>query len=251
MRKLAFLAYAAIAYVLAMANLAYLVGFFADVGVPKSIASGTPALPVWQALVADACLVLGFGLHHSLTARSAFKRRWTRIVPPPLERATYLYMTAAMTAALVLLWQPIPITIWSVEPDWAVGLILTGYLSVWGAMFVSTFQFGHLGFFGLAQVWRHVQGCRTPQPYLATRFLYGIVRHPISAGWMLIPWITPHLTLGHAVFGAAAIAYVLAATPFEEGDLAAELGRDYERYRATVPAFLPRARRDDARRTRT
>ena len=242
MEKFAFLAYATIAYALAMANLAYLVGFFADVGVPKSIASGTSALPIGLAIVLDAALVLGFGLHHSLTARSAFKRRWTRIVPPPLERATYLYMTAAATALLVLLWQPIPLTIWRVESPWAVGAITVAYLSVWCAMFASTFQFGHLGFFGLAQVGRHLRARSAPRPKLATRFLYGFVRHPISAGWMLVPWITPNLTLGQAVFGAAAAAYVIAATPFEEADLARELGPAYERYRSSVPAFFPLGR---------
>ena len=62
MKKFPFLAYATIAYALAMANLAYLVGFFADAGVPKSIATGISALPIGLAIVLHAALVLGFGL---------------------------------------------------------------------------------------------------------------------------------------------------------------------------------------------
>jgi methanethiol S-methyltransferase len=68
------------------------------------------------------------------------------------------------------------------------------------------------------------------------------VRHPISLGWMLAPWVTPHLTVGQLVFAICATAYVLAATSFEEADLIEALGDRYRTYRAEVPAFLPRLR---------
>ena len=106
-QRVAIMAYAAFAYLVAMISLAYIVGFLADFGVPKGINDG-PDSPVWLALIIDAGLVAVFGLQHSTTARRRFKVWWTGYVPPSIERATYLYMTAGMTIFLVTLWRPVP-----------------------------------------------------------------------------------------------------------------------------------------------
>jgi methanethiol S-methyltransferase len=243
MRNLAILGYAGLAYLLALANIGYIVAFLADFGVPKTVNSGRCDGDLWRAVTINATLVFGFGLHHSITARTAFKRWWTRLVPDHLERATYLYMTAAATAVLVVMWQPIPITLWRVEALPAVVAITALYLAIWGTMFAATFQFGHFGFFGLAQAMARVRARPAPEAPLASRWLYGIVRHPISLGWMLAPWVTPHLTVGQLVFAICGTLYVLAATGFEEADLIEALGDRYRNYRAAVPAFLPRLQR--------
>lgn len=235
------LVYAGVAYVLAMANIAYIVGFLADFGVPKGINDGEVG-PFWPSVAINLGLIWVFGLHHSTTARRWFKARWTRLVSPALERATYLYMTALATLALVIFWQPIPLTVWQVDNALGYWAIWAMYLAVWGMMFSATFHFGHFGFFGLAQAWSKVTGNGPSETSFCARWLYGIVRHPISLGWMLTPWLTPHMTVGQIVFAFGATAYVLVATVFEERDLAAELGDTYQRYRRQVPAFLPRAR---------
>jgi methanethiol S-methyltransferase len=154
-------------------------------------------------------------------------------------------MTAAATAVLVIFWQPIPITLWRIEALPAVVGITALYLAIWGMMFAATFHFGHLGFFGLAQAWARVRARPAPEAPFASRWLYGIVRHPFSLGWMLA-WVTPHLTVGQLVIAICATAYVLAATGFEEADLIEALGDRYRAYRTEVPAFLPRLRRASA-----
>jgi methanethiol S-methyltransferase len=245
------LLYAGIAYVLAIFNIGYIVAFLADFdmpliggyGMPKTINTGRFDGNIWQAVTINALLVLGFGLHHSVTARASFKRWWTRYVPQYIERATYLYMTVAMTAMLVILWQPIPITIWRIEATWAVATIVSIYLMIWTMMFLATFHFGHFSFFGLAQAWQRIRGQGGGEPGFAARYLYAVIRHPISLGWMITPWVTPHLTIGQVVFAVSATIYILAATPFEEADLIGEFGERYHRYRREVPAFLPFGRR--------
>jgi protein-S-isoprenylcysteine O-methyltransferase Ste14 len=164
-------------------------------------------------------------------------------VPPSLERATYLYMTALATGALMFFWQPIPVTVWQVEDRAACWAIWAAYLGVWGMMFSATFHFGHFGFFGLAQAWAKMTDRGPAETSFCARWLYGIVRHPISLGWMLTPWLTPHMTVGQSVFAIGATIYVLLATAFEEADLVADLGDVYRRYRAEVPAFVPGLRR--------
>lgn len=239
LKRCLILFYAGLAYLLSLAAIAYLVGFLADFGVPKSVNGPASEGSLSQAILWNCLLVAGFGLHHSLTARIRFKRWWTTIIPAHVERATYLYMTTIATGLLVVLWQPIPLTVWRIASDSAAILIVALYLGVWTAMFSATFQIGHLGFFGLGPVLDKLFA-RNPGPVpFAARALYGLVRHPISLGWMVVPWITPHMTLGQLVFALATSAYVLIATVYEENDLIAELGDTYRRYQRQVPAFIP------------
>ncbi|AWW73738.1 hypothetical protein CD351_04790 [Erythrobacter sp. KY5] len=238
MRKLLMLVFAAVAYLLSLASLTYIVGFIADIGVPKGISDGEQ-VSIWAAIVIDATLIAMFGLHHSITARSSFKRWWTKIVPAPIERATYLYMTAINVGLLVYYWKPIPITIWRVEAPVSLGLILTAYAGVWVMMVAATFHFGHFRFLGLAQAWENFRQTPPEKGAMSARFLYALVRHPISVGWMLAPFFVAHFTVGHLVFAGATMAYVLLATPFEEADLIEEIGEPYREYRRRVPAFVP------------
>ncbi len=237
-RKSLMLAYAAGAYVLALANLVYIMGFLVDVGVSKGITDG-PETSIWLAILIDAGLIGLFGLHHSITARSSFKRWWSRFIPAPIERATYLYMTSIMTALLIVHWRPIPVTIWQVEPLWAIFIVYAAYLAVWTMMTAATFHFGHFGFLGLAQAWQNFTSKPADADDMTARYLYALVRHPISLGWMVAPLIVPHLTVGHLVFAGATFAYIMIATPFEEADLIKALGTSYDQYRKRVPAFVP------------
>lgn len=241
------LLYATGGYVTGLASIALIVTFLADLPLPWAIHAGDPG-PLWPSIIANLALLWLFGLHHSVTARRWFKKRWANIIPPALERANYLYMTAVLTVLLVWLWQPIPATVWQVSNPFGIGLLWAVYLGVWALMFSATFPIGHLRFFGLAQAWERVRGVPAPQARFTARWLYGVLRHPISLGWMLVPWLTPHMTLGQMVFALATAAYVLTATAFEESDLIAELGESYRRYRSEVPAFLPRLPRRSRRR---
>lgn len=240
--RTAILIYAAAAYCVAMASIACIAGFLQGFGVPKGINDGS-AGAFWPSVFIDIGLVWVFGLHHSATARTSFKRLWKRFLPPEMERATYLYMTAVITVALIHFWQPIPVLIWQIDTPMLHWAIISAYLLVLAAMFSATFPIGHFAFFGLAPAWQKFAG-RKPEPAsFTTRWLYAFVRHPISLGWMVLPWLTPALSVGQLCFALATACYVLAATVFEEADLSAELGKTYEAYRQRVPAFLPFARR--------
>ncbi len=237
-RKSLLLIYAVVAYLLATAALLYIMGFLIDFGVPKGIGDGKE-IGLWPAIAIDVGLIGAFGLHHSITARTSFKRWWTRIIPAPIERATYLYMTVTMIGLLIHFWHPIPITIWHVQSPLASGAIVVLYLSIWTMMSAATFHFGHFRFFGLAQAWQNFRQLRPKPANMTERYLYALVRHPISLGWMTAPFATPHLTAGHLVFAGATLTYVLLATPFEENDLIAEIGEPYMNYRERVPTYVP------------
>lgn len=148
-------------------------------------------------------------------------------------------MTAGMTVILVTFWRPIPAAIWRVDQPILARVIVACYLAVWLLMYASTFHFGHLSFFGLQQALDRFRQRPSGSTTFTARYLYALVRHPISLGWMLTPWLTPHMTLGQLTFAVSITAYVLIATRFEESDLIDELGERYLEYRKQVPAFIP------------
>ena len=78
-RRASVLAYGVVAYALFLGVLLYTIGFLAGVGVPKDVDDGTPG-PAWLAVLVNAGLLTLFAVQHSVMARPAFKRWWTRLV---------------------------------------------------------------------------------------------------------------------------------------------------------------------------
>jgi len=63
---------------------------------------------------------------------------------------------------------------------------------------------------------------------------YGVVRHPIYLGWLLIVWPAPAMTPSHAVFAAISTAYLIVATVYEERSLHETFGPAYADYARKV-----------------
>jgi protein-S-isoprenylcysteine O-methyltransferase Ste14 len=190
-------------------------------------------------LATNLAVLAAFLVLHSVMARPAFKARWTRLISPALERATYILVSGITTFAMVWAWQPLPQTLWLVEHPASRLALQVGYAVGWLTIVLATFNIDHFSFFGLRQAWDHMLGRAAHQVPFTARFLYGVVRHPISLGWVILFWSTPHMTVGHLLFAGCMTAYIALVTPIEEADLVAALGDDYIRYRRRVRAFIP------------
>ena len=236
--------YAVLAYAAAQACLLYLVGFLADVVVPRSVDGRTGATGVGTgaALARDAALVLLFGVTHSVLARPGAKRLVVRAVPRAAERSTYVLVAAAALGALMLAWTPLPSTVWHVDGAARV-LLLVLYAAGWALALVSTFAVDHADLFGLKQAWAAVRGTAYAPPALDGGGLHRHVRHPLMAGLLVVLWASPTMTVGHLALAAALTGYVAVGVALEERDLLAAHGAAYAAYRASTPALLPRPAR--------
>ncbi len=237
MPALIILVYAAAVYLFFLAVLGYAAGFFAGFGVPKGIDQG-PRAAVPVAVAIDLLLLLLFAVQHTVMARPWFKRRWTRIVPGPAERTTFVLAASLALALLFWQWRPVRGTVWSLSGPGAYALWAV-YAAGWAAV-SSTFLISHFDLFGLRQAWLHARRVRYSPPPFTERGVYGRIRHPLMAGFVVIFWSAPTMTAGHVLFAATATGYILAGIAFEEHDLIHGLGGTYTAYRARVPALIPR-----------
>lgn len=236
--RAAVLGYGLLAYLLFVLTLLYYVGFLANVGVPKGIDDG-PVVPLVEVIVVDLGLIALFAVQHSVMARSWFKDRWTRVVPPPTERSTFVLVASVVLMAVAWFWRPGPTVVWDI--DGTAGWVLWGAYGLGLAIVIlSSFQISHTELFGIQQVYAYYQG-RDPAPIpFQTPGLYRYVRHPLMTGLLLWFWATPHMTVGHLLFSGGFTVYILFGIRLEERMLSDIYGEKYREYRRTVPMLVPR-----------
>ena len=236
-KRVFYFVYGLVSYLVFLATFLYAVGFIGGFGVPTRL-DAPAALPFGEALLIDAGLLGLFAVQHSVMARKWFKDRWTRLVPQPLERATYVLLSSLALIVMFWQWQPMGIGIWTVTNPAGRAALYAGFAFGWGLVLVSTFLINHFDLFGLRQVWFTLSG----KPYVALPFatpgLYRFVRHPLYVGWFFAFWMTPTMTAAHLLFAVATTTYILLAIQFEERDLVREF-REYEEYRRRVPMIVP------------
>jgi len=238
LRRYAAYAYGWLAYLLALATVVYAVGFLANAVVPKSVDAGA-GFSLGPPLVVDLALIGLFGLQHSLMARPGFKARWTRLVPEPVERSTYVVFAACALLVLMWGWQPLPAVLWHVEGVPSL-VLLGGSLVGWLFMLAAVNMIDGDDLMGRRQTRAYLRG-QSPEPIdFATPAAYRYVRHPIMTGFLVAFWLTPHMTVGHLLFAAGMTGYLLVGVTLEERDLVAAFGDRYDRYRDAVPMFFPR-----------
>jgi methanethiol S-methyltransferase len=237
MRILA-LAYGLICYALFFGTFLYAIAFVGNLPVPHTVDAGTAA-PLPTAIAIDVLLLGVFAIQHSVMARPAFKRWWTKIVPAPIERSTYVLFASLALILLFWQWRPISTPMWTATDPAGAAILTALFWTGWGIVLISTFLISHFELFGLRQVWLHARQQPFPDPVFRTPYLYGLVRHPIYLGFLIAFWSTPNMSAGHMLFAAATTAYILIAIQFEERDLIAMFGEAYASYRKRVPMLLP------------
>lgn len=234
-------AYSACVYLFFLVTFLYAIGFVEGRVVPKTIDSGA-AGALLPSLAINILLLSIFAVQHSLMARPAFKRMWTRVVPEAVERSTYVLFASLALALLFWAWRPIPALVWDIQSPVAAQVVRGLSIAGWVMVLLSTFLISHFHLFGLSQGFARLLGRALPEPEFSTPSLYRWIRHPIYAGFILAFWATPQMSIGHLVFALATTGYILVGIWFEERDLIAQHGVRYLQYRTRVGMLFPRLR---------
>lgn len=175
--------------------------------------------------VVDLILFSLFAMHHSLLARSGAKAVATRVLGPALVRSAYVWLASLLLMAMCALWQPIGHELYRATGLVAVALLLVQLsgvvMSVLAARRISVKELG---------------GLVDPRPADGLEFAgpYGLVRHPLYLGWVLMFWAAPQMTGDRLLFAAISTVYLLVAMPLEEAGLTAQFGDSYLAYRQVV-----------------
>ena len=174
-------------------------------------------------------LFSAFALHHSIVARTGAKALITRVVPPQLERATYVWIASLMFIAVCAWWQPVPGVVWRAggTAAWTLrGLSLIGaWLTLQSAAMLDMFELAGT---------RPFMKPRADDGEVKAHGPYALVRHPIYLAWLFLVWTPTAMTGTRLVFAAVSTAYLVVAIPFEERSLRAALGPKYAAYAARV-----------------
>jgi methanethiol S-methyltransferase len=238
MGRIITLAYGAVTYLVFLVTFLYAIGFIGNIVVPRGIDSGATG-PLAVAIPIDLVLLSAFAVQHSVMARPAFKRWWTRLVPNTIERSTYVLASSLVLIVLFWQWRAMPSVIWDVT--WPAGRAALWAMYAFGWVFAltATLLINHFDLFGLRQVylaWRE-------KPYtdltFRTPLFYRMVRHPLYLGFIIAFWAAPTMTAGRLLFAVTTTVYIVIAVQLEEHDLVAALGNQYREYRRRVPMLVP------------
>jgi protein-S-isoprenylcysteine O-methyltransferase Ste14 len=244
-KRLTIFLYGVTSYAVFFATFLYAIGFIGNFGVPRSL-DDAPSGSFIGSLAIDLGLLALFAIQHSVMARPAFKRWFTRVVPESAERSTYVLASSLALIVMFASWQPLGGSVWTAQDATVRGVIWGSFAFGWLLLLASTFFINHFDLFGLRQVSLQLAGKTYTTLAFGTPGPYRHVRHPIYVGWMFIFWSTPTMSISHLVFAIATTVYMLIAIQLEERDLVDHFGETYSEYQERVPMIVPFTRKKPA-----
>ena len=230
--------YGMASYLVFFVTILYAIGFVMGLVVPKTIDTGANTSTA-EAVVVNLFLMSLFAVQHSVMARKGFKTWWTKYIPKPVERSTYVLAASSCLLLLFWQWRAIPTVVWQVNDHDLAAAVAMLSLVGWVLVFMSTFLINHFELFGLSQVANNLVDREEAPPRFRTPLLYKFVRHPLYLGFIIAFWAAPVMTVGHLLFAAVTTAYILVGIWLEERDLIEMFGDQYREYKQRVSMLIP------------
>lgn len=238
MKKLLMLLFGITCYVVFLITILYSIGFVGNIVVPKSIDSGGET-GSYAALI-NILLLSVFAIQHSIMARPEFKKWWTTLFSPAIERSIYVLLSSGALLLIFWKWQPMKEIVWQFEGTAYTSFFHTIFWAGWMIALISSFLINHFHLFGLLQLFENFKNKSLSSPTFNVYLFYKLVRHPIMLGFLISFWSTPTMTTGHFLFAAVTTIYVFIAVKYlEEKDLIAMHGRKYKSYKKRTSMLIP------------
>lgn len=189
--------------------------------------------------LANAGLLVSFGLLHSVLARDFGKRWLANLVGEEYVRRLYVWVGAGTLALLLYFWQPLSGTVWQARGA-GYWVLTAAYLACITGLIYTTFFIDYADFLGIRSLLRRLRNQPPKPPLFSVQGPYAYCRHPMYVFLLGVFWIGPTMTYGRLEFALLGSLYLLLGSIFEERNLRAELGNVYDLYRANVPMWIPR-----------
>src|SRR3546814_8167487 len=164
-----YLLYAAIAYAIFFATFLYFIAFVVNLPFGQPTIDFAREAPPGRTLLIDVALIALFGVQHSAMARPGFKAAWTRVVPAPIERSTYVLFASLALIILMLFWHEWATPVWTVTDPVGAAILWALFGLGWLIVLVSTFLINHFELFGLQQAWFALRERAAAPPVLRQR----------------------------------------------------------------------------------
>ncbi len=189
----------------------------------------------------NAVMLTAWSVLHSLTARDFFKRRISRFIGRDSVRAFYVIVAGMTLVPVLYFWKPLSGALWSLH---GVGyrILTVLFLGCIGGSYYVARYFDSSDFIGIRSRMRRLQNKPPKSQKFTANGPYAYCRHPMYIFFVASLWVGPTMTLGRFEFALLGTLYIVIGTFFEERNLRAELGTEYETYQANVPMWLPRLR---------
>jgi hypothetical protein len=208
-------------FVLSLGALAYL--YLVRLAEPAALDE-----PLLLPTLANIALFTIFALHHSVMARTGAKQWLTARIQPAFERSVYVWIASVLAIFVAVGWTRVPGVLYELPG----GLAWIGYAGQLAGVVLTWLGAAVLDPLELAGI-RQVQGRVKP-----FRFRddgpFGLVRHPIYLGWLLMVFGAPVMTVDRFVFATISSLYLILAIPWEERSLVEALGDRYRVYQQQV-----------------
>ena len=220
----------------------------------------------WRAVAWNTSLFGLFAAHHSVFARTPVRTWMATHVSPRLERSIYVWAASLLLIGVCVLWTPLPGVAWTMTGAWRwvvrvpllagiwLSLRSAGVIDIWDLAGVRQLRTPNahrptpkrgtkaetagageedweLGVGG----WElEVGSWESTRAEFKTSGPYGLVRHPIYLGWILVVFSVPTMTMTRLAFAGISCLYLILAIPLEERTLRATAGAAYDRYTQRV-----------------
>ena len=195
-----------------------------------------PVAPSGGVLLRDGWLALQFALLHSLLLWPPTRRRLTAWIPAPFYGCFFCMATCLSLLLTIAFWRSSPIVLWSLEGGGKTAMEIA-FLAAWVALFYSLSLTG-LGYqTGWTPFWYWLRGRPAPRRDFVPRGAYHFLRHPIYLSFLALVWLTPRMSLDHAVLTGIWTLYIFVGSYLKDRRLVHFLGDAYRAYQARVPGY--------------
>ncbi len=199
------------------------------------------------ALAANTALIGLFVSHHHLFACTPVKAWIERHWPGSLERSLYVGISGSLLYLLCTRFEPVSLpflgeSVWELRGSVWAHPIWLAYGLGWICAASAALVLNQFELFGLLGALQELRGKPVPEAKLVQHGPYGLIRHPMYAGFIIACWATPSMDAARLLLASGLTLYAIGGSYHEERKLLSQYGSAYRSYRSRVPRWIPALR---------